>query len=97
MRLEVDKAISKLKKAAKAYGNPLGNKIGIDLFGFFSIRAGKCIRVIYSIEESNDVIIRVIGNRDKFAVHQTAQKRILALSAMAAEELRTLEQISGSA
>ena len=90
--LEVKKAIEKLKVDACGYGEPLGNKAGIDLFGFYSIRAGKRIRLIYSVDDKDTVIIRVIGRREGFAVHKTAEQRIASLANMTAEELITLSE-----
>lgn len=62
VRIDVRKAFEKLKVDPRAYGEPLGNKAGIDLFGFFSIRAGKRIRLICSIEDDGMVVVRVIGS-----------------------------------
>ncbi len=93
VQLEVRKAFEKLKVDPRSYGEPLGNKAGIDLFGFLSIRAGKRIRLIYSIEGDDHVIIRVIGRREAFAAHRTAQGRIAFLASLTRNELITLQNL----
>ena len=93
VRLEVRKAIEKLKVDPRGYGEPLGNKAGIDLFGFFSIRAGKRIRLIYSVGDADQVVIRVIGKRERFAVHKTAEERIASLRDLTKTELVRLQEL----
>lgn len=92
VRLEVDKAIAKLQTDPEKYGESLGKKAGINLFGFFSIRAGRRVRLIYSID-GDVVMIRVIGMRERFSVHRTAEERIRALADLATAELKTLEEL----
>ena len=97
IRLDVRKAIAKLERDPRAYGEPLGNKAGIDLYGYFSIRAGDRIRVIYSVDSQNHVIIRVIGKRERFLVHKTAEGRIHSIAEATAEELRHLRDVLAAA
>lgn len=93
VRLEVRKAFEKLKRDPRGYGDPLGNKAGIDLFGFYSIRAGKRVRVIYTVEEGPHVIVRVIGLRERFSAHKAARERIASLGEMVREELIALNKL----
>lgn len=93
VRLDVRKAIAKLERDPRAYGEPLGNKAGIDLYGYFSIRAGDRIRVIYSVDPDNHVIVRVTGKRERFLVHKTAEGRIHSIAEATAEELRHLKDV----
>lgn len=91
-RLEVKKALAKLQNDPVHYGDPLGKKAGINLYGFMSIRAGRHIRIIYSIE-SDAALVRVIGKRERFEVHKTAEDRIRELQQMTSEELITLQDL----
>ena len=93
VRIEVRAAFERLKVDPRGYGDPLGNKCGIDLFGFFSIRAGKRIRVIYSVGDADEVIVRVIGRREAFEAHRTAQARIRAFMDAAVSELKELGDV----
>lgn len=93
VRIEVRKAVAKLEVDPRAYGEPLGKKAGIDLFGFYSIRAGRRIRLVYSIEEDGSVLLRVIGRREGFEAHRTAEERIRVLGEAAVEELHRLEDV----
>ncbi|NMP22183.1 type II toxin-antitoxin system RelE family toxin [Sulfobacillus harzensis] len=96
IRLEVQKALQKLERDPRGYGDPLGNKAGINLFGWFSIRAGHRIRLIYEVEsdESVDhVIIWAVGRREGFTVHQTAQARIRAFTDATAQEMKQLQAV----
>lgn len=92
VRLEVMTAIAKLQADPVRYGKSLGHKAGINLSGFMSIRAGKRIRIIYSVE-NDTVIIRVIGRRESFSVHQTARERIVALNDLTSSELKNLGKL----
>ena len=60
------------------YGDPLGNKAGINLDGYFKLYAdNKRIRIIY---EKLDNIIKVIAidKREDLEVYRIALKRILS-------------------
>ncbi|MDD3248817.1 MAG: addiction module toxin RelE [Smithellaceae bacterium] len=61
------------------YGDPLGNKAGINLDGYFKLYAdNKRIRIIY---EKVDDIIKVIAidKREDLEVYRIALKRILSI------------------
>lgn len=94
VQLDVDKALAKLQTDPIKYGDPLGKKAGLDLYGFFSIRAGKRIRVIYWVD-GDTVVVEVIGKRERFAAHRTAQARLRALQELTSEELVALEDLLG--
>ena len=61
------------------YGDPLGNKAGINLEGYFKLYADKRrIRIIY---EKFDHIIKIIAidKREDMEVYRIALKRILSM------------------
>ncbi|NLD37779.1 MAG: type II toxin-antitoxin system RelE/ParE family toxin [Desulfatiglans sp.] len=63
------------------YGNPLGNKAGINLEGYFKLYADKKrIRIIYEVM---DHIIKIIAidKREDMEVYRQALKRILSMKA----------------
>ena len=71
------KQLVKLENNPK-YGEPLGNKAGINLEGYFKLYADKKrIRIIY---EEIDHIIKIIAidKREDLEVYQIALKRILS-------------------
>lgn len=60
-------------------GNPLGNKMGMDLTGYFKLYAdGRRLRIVYNTEEP---IIKVIaiGKREGMEVYKLALQRIQGL------------------
>jgi len=60
-------------------GNPLGNKMGMDLTGYFKLYLeGRRLRIVYSIEEE---IIKVIaiGKREGMEVYKLVRQRIQEL------------------
>jgi len=72
------KQLVKLEQNPK-YGDPLGNKAGINLEGYFKLYADKKrIRIIY---EEIDYIIKVIAidKRENMEVYRIALKRILSM------------------
>ena len=93
IRTQAIAAIERLKVDARGYGEPLGNKCGIDLFGFFGIRAGKRVRIIYSVGDDGGVIIRVIGRRERFEVHKTADARIREYTNATVDAHRDLQEV----
>ena len=95
VQLQVRAAFEKLKADPRAYGEPLGNKAGIDLFGYFSIRAGRRIRLIYSVGDNDTVLIRVIGKRDRFEAHHSAEQRIAEFTEATREEITLLTDLLG--
>ena len=75
VKKKVLKQLIKLEKNPD-YGNPLGNKAGINLEGYFKLYADdKRIRIIY---EMIDNIIKVIAidKREDMEVYRIALKRI---------------------
>ena len=78
VKKRVLKQLVKLEKNPK-YGDPLGNKAGINLEGYFKLYADKKrIRIIY---EEIDHIIKVIAidKREDMEVYRIALKRILSM------------------
>ena len=72
------KQLVKLEQNPK-YGDPLGNKAGINLEGYFKLYADKKrIRIIY---EEIDHIIKIIAidKRENMEVYRIALKRILSM------------------
>lgn len=81
-KTQVLKAISKvaqnpLAKSEGGYGNPLGNKKGNNLTGFFKIKLLKLgLRVVYrTIKENNIMKIEVISIRNDNEVYRIAKVR----------------------
>ena len=78
VRKQVLKQLIKLEQNPN-YGDPLGNKAGINLDGYFKLYADKKqIRIIYEVVED---IIKVIANdkREDMEVYRIALKRILSM------------------
>jgi mRNA interferase RelE/StbE len=78
VRKHVLKQLVKLEKNPD-YGDPLGNKAGINLDGYFKLYADKRqIRIIYEVVED---IIKVIAidKREDMEVYRIAMKRILSM------------------
>ncbi len=72
------KQLVKLERNPK-YGDPLGNKAGINLEGYFKLYADKKqIRVIYEVI---DHVIKIIAidKREDMEVYRIALKRILSM------------------
>ena len=72
------KQLVKLEQNPK-YGDPLGNKAGINLEGYFKLYADKKrIRIIY---EEIDHIIKIIAidKREDMEVYRIALKRIVSM------------------
>ena len=78
VKKRVLKQLVKLEQNPK-YGDPLGNKAGINLEGYFKLYADKRrIRIIY---EKIDHIIKIIAidKREDMEVYRIALKRILSM------------------
>jgi len=61
------------------YGDPLGNKAGINLEGYFNLYADKKrIRIIYEVMD-NIIKIIAIDKREDMEVYRMALKRILSM------------------
>lgn len=74
-RLLVAKQLAKLEKDPQI-GKHFGNKIGMDLRGYYKLYAdGKRIRVVYTIE-ADEIAVIAIGLREEMEVYQLASKRI---------------------
>lgn len=85
-RKQVDKAIKKVAKnplprAEGGYGDPLGNKIGINLTGLLKIKLLKLgIRVVYKLIKIDDrMLIIVIGARADDEVYEIAAQRVVEM------------------
>ena len=78
VRKRVLKQLVKLEQDPK-YGEPLGNKAGINLDGYFKLYADrKRIRIIY--EQPREIIkIIAIDKREDLEVYRIALKRILSM------------------
>jgi mRNA interferase RelE/StbE len=79
IKKQVLKQLVKLERDPD-YGEPLGNKAGINLEGYFKLYADKRrIRIVYGV---NDFVIRVIAidKREDMEVYRIAVKRILSQS-----------------
>ena len=58
------------------YGKPLGNKLGLDLTGYYKLYADKKkIRIIYTLE-TDTVKIIAIDKREDLKVYKIASERI---------------------
>ena len=78
VKKRVLKQLVKLERNPK-YGDPLGNKAGINLEGYFKLYADKRrIRIIY---EKIDHVIKIIAidKREDMEVYRIALKRILSM------------------
>lgn len=96
VRLEVQKVFEKCQVDPRGYGDVLGKKAGIDLFGFYSQYAGRRVRVIYQVvidDGLERVIVWAVGKRDRFLAHRSAQERIDAIAEAAKEQLRELQDV----
>lgn len=83
VRKQVLRAIEKVAqnpqpKSEGGYGNPLGNRNGLNLTGYMKIKLRDAgIRVVYRIEEVNGVMrIIIIGARSDDEVYRLAMQRI---------------------
>lgn len=83
VRKQVLRAIEKVAqnpqpKSEGGYGNPLGNRNGLNLTGYMKIKLRDVgIRVVYRIEEVNGVMrIIIIGARSDDEVYRLAVQRI---------------------
>lgn len=83
VRKQVLRAIEKVAqnpqpKSEGGYGNPLGNRNGLNLTGYMKIKLRDAgIRVVYRVEEVNGVMrIIIIGARSDDEVYRLAVQRI---------------------
>lgn len=90
---EARKAIGRPGRVPKAYGEPLGNKAGIALYGYASIRAGCGVRLVCRADPiTNDRVILVV-ERDRFLASESAEARIRHLAEATTEELQSLRPV----
>jgi len=78
VKKQVLKQLVKLENNPK-YGDPLGNKAGINLDGYFKLYADKKrIRIIFQV---TDHVIKIIAidKREDMEVYRIALKRILSM------------------
>lgn len=78
LKIEVDKKFIKLDKNP-FLGFPLGNKVNMDLTGFYKLYAcGKSVRIVYRLLTSEKVeIIEIwgIGRRENMKVYKAVDDR----------------------
>lgn len=75
VRKTVLKQLAKLEQDPR-YGQPLGNKAGINLEGFFKLYADKKkVRIVYDVAGE---VVRVVAidRREDLEVYQSAMRRI---------------------
>jgi mRNA interferase RelE/StbE len=63
-------------------GKPLGNKMGLDLTGFFKLySARKKYRIVYRLEKKHLEVIEIIGigKREKEEIYRLIKKRLQSL------------------
>jgi mRNA interferase RelE/StbE len=78
VKKQILKQFIKLEKSSR-YGEPLGNKAGINLEGYFKLYADKKrIRIIYQ-EVGHIIKIIAIDKREDMEVYRIALKRILSM------------------
>ena len=67
-----------LPKQEGGYGDPLGNKEGLDLSGCLKIKLKKAgIRIVYTLERTDEQMnVIVIGMRADLQVYREAAKRL---------------------
>lgn len=82
VRARVNKGIEKvaqnpISKFEGGYGEPLGNKRGIELTGLYKIKFKSIgIRVVYELKKiGNEMLIIIISVRDDDEVYIEAEKR----------------------
>jgi mRNA interferase RelE/StbE len=78
VKKQVAKQLRKLETAPHL-GQPLGNRAGFDLSGYYKLyAANKAIRIVYRIIE-DEVIVEVvgIGRRADFEVYADVARRLL--------------------
>ncbi len=79
VKKKVLKQIVKLEKDPQ-YGDPLGNKAGIDLEGYYKLYADKKrIRIVYQ-PISSVIKVIAIDKREDLEVYRLAMKRIRTMS-----------------
>ncbi|GEA15487.1 hypothetical protein E308F_17310 [Moorella sp. E308F] len=94
VKLRVLKAIVKLEDDPLGYGEPLGEKAGLDLSGMRKLKAARRYRVVYRVEENAVVVlIVVVGKREDLQVYKTAAKRIAAYRKKVEAELNHLADL----
>jgi mRNA interferase RelE/StbE len=77
LKQPVAKQLKKLE-TSPLLGEHLGNKVDLDLTGYYKLYAAKKgIRIVYRIIELEVIVeIVAIGKREELAVYRTLQKRI---------------------
>ncbi|WP_338835873.1 type II toxin-antitoxin system RelE family toxin [Neomoorella thermoacetica] len=94
VKLRILKAIVKLEDDPLGYGEPLGEKAGLDLSGMRKLKAARGYRVVYRVEEKTMVVlIVVVGKREDLEVYKTAAKRIAAYRKKVEAEIKHLADL----
>lgn len=78
VKLRLKSALRKLETDPISYGDPLGERIGHDLAGLYSLRAvDRKIRVVYAVFDGlvQVVLILAVGARERMEVHRLAYER----------------------
>lgn len=81
LKKEAVKALRKLETSPE-YGEPLGNKYGINLSGYYKLKFNdkkhRLVYAYYTVEEDGDTIVRVvaIGPREAEKVYKKTAERL---------------------
>lgn len=90
---KVLKAALKLEIDPLRYGEPLGEKLGLDLVGLRKIKI-QGYRLVYLPEkETVFVTVVAVGKREGLGVYKTAAKRIAEYRELAGKELKRLAEL----
>ncbi len=94
VRQKIFKAVLRLEKDPVRYGEPLGNKLGLDLTGLYKMKVAAGYRVVYHIVE-HEVIVTIvtIGKRERYSAYKTASERIVEYRMAANKELDKLSKL----
>ncbi len=91
IRIKVLKAALKLEMDPINYGEPLGNKMGLELTGFYKKRVADGYRIVYFVKEQQVYVAAVaVGKRTRSEVYKSALQRINEHRADTNEELKKL-------
>lgn len=94
IRLRVLKAIVKLEEDPLNYGEPLGEKMGIDLSGMRKIKPARGYRVVYHVEKDTVVVLVVaVDKREDFKAYKTAARRIAEYRKKVGKELNMVVEL----
>jgi mRNA interferase RelE/StbE len=90
IRKRILKPVLRLELDPYQYGEPLGNKSGFELSGFYKLKVGG-YRVVYHIVENKVyVIVIAVGKREGSEVYGSASARIRSTRIDVQKELKKL-------